>query len=176
MWVSFDFVVYVCCNNRNWIVSTLQIWLFVEMTNCSHMSIYISCMLISTMENIDLVKVQILPSRRPLAPSSCIGEQDHNSQIQDDTQTINNNIKQIYSSTICVIFCLDLDLLNILLPQSWLNWDNEDETGLSFPSGSEWWNSHTGAVPTTWLGQFWEIQGLIFCFPRFIPGEADNHL
>ena len=72
------------------------------------------------MDNIDLVKVLIFPSRRPIALSSCRGEHDHNRQIQDDTQTINNNIKQIYrySSTLCVIFCLDLDLLNILLPQS----------------------------------------------------------
>ena len=152
MWVSFDFGAYVCCNNRNWIVSTPQIWLFVDMTanKCSHMSIYI--VLISTMENIDLVKVLILPL--PLA--HCRGEHDHNRQIQDDTQTINNNIKQIYSSALCVIFGLDLDLLSILLPQSWLNWDHEDETGLSFPSGSEWWNWHTGAAPTTWLGQFWD--------------------
>ena len=154
MWVSFDFGAYVCCNNRNWIVSTLQIWLFVEMTaNKLFTYVYLYIVLISTMENIDLVRVLILPSRHPIALSSCRGEHDHNRQSQDDTQTINNNIKQVYSSTLCVIFGLDLDLLNILLPQSWLTWDNEDDTGLSFPSGSEWWNSHTGAAPTTW---FWD--------------------
>ena len=68
--------------------------------------VYLYISLISTMENIDLVKVLILSSRRPIALSSSRGEHNHNRQIQDDTQTINNNIKQIYSSTLCVIFLL----------------------------------------------------------------------
>ena len=81
------------------------------------------------MENIDLVKVLILPSRRPIALSSCRGEHDHNRQIQDDTQTINNNIKQIHCSTLCVIFCfrfIEHFATTILT-----------KLGLSFPSGSE---------------------------------------